>query len=55
LEKKEHGKELFFCRNLEVILQDSWNLKAKKRNAKRNAQPRGSPAGEGEGATTPHC
>jgi hypothetical protein len=29
----------FFCRNLEVIPQDSWNWKAKKRNAKRNAQP----------------
>jgi hypothetical protein len=30
---------LFFCRNLEVIPQDSWNWKAKKRNATRNAQP----------------
>jgi hypothetical protein len=40
LEKKENGKEfLFFCRNLEVIPQDSWNWKAKKRNAKRNVQP----------------
>jgi hypothetical protein len=40
LEKKEHGKKfLFLCRNLEVIPQDSWNWKAKKRNTKRNAQP----------------
>jgi hypothetical protein len=40
LRKKEYGKEfLFFCRNLEVIPQDSQNWKAKKRNAKRNAQP----------------
>jgi hypothetical protein len=32
LKKKEHGKEfLFFCRNLEVIPQDSWNWKAKKK------------------------
>jgi hypothetical protein len=35
-----------FCRNLEVIPQDSWNWKAKKRNTKRNAQS--SPQGQSQ-------
>jgi hypothetical protein len=40
LEKKGTWNRIpFFCRNLEVIPQDSWNWKANKRNAKRNAQP----------------
>jgi hypothetical protein len=39
LEKEGIWKGIpFFCRK-EVIPQDSWNWKAKKRNAKRNAQP----------------
>ncbi len=55
MEKKEHGKEfLFFCRNLEVIPQDSWNWKAKKRNTKRNAQPRGGEAGAPGGKGIAH-
>ncbi len=39
LKKKEHEKEFLFFRNLEVIPQDSWNWKAKKKECKRNAQP----------------
>jgi hypothetical protein len=36
LEKKEYGKEfLLFFRNLEVIPQDSWNWKAKKKERKK--------------------
>jgi hypothetical protein len=36
LKKTEYGKEfLFFFRNLEVIPQDSWNWKAKKKERKK--------------------
>jgi hypothetical protein len=32
-------RNFFFFRNLEVIPQESWNSKAKKRNTKGNVQP----------------
>jgi hypothetical protein len=34
LKKNEYGKEFFFFRNLEVIPQESWNWKAKKKTQK---------------------
>jgi hypothetical protein len=35
LKKRDMEMNSFFCRNLEVIPQDSWNWKAKKKEHKK--------------------